>query len=902
MSSPNPGSGALVPREVQSVLTDNEGTAIDVGGMKFASIRQAIEYIETKEPHKRYPMQLELMRAIMGVYRSVAYIVSEFYEYVESSKSWENTSEKVNFHDDFKEARDVHVEHKKREETKAGIKRNMAKRWGGDRVDALFELVDTDWTAKCTRKSINAVNNWDRWIMLVNRAVMNRVTAPGAGKRRTFNFVTGDMQWAVENMSNSSIRPVTNDELRPHGMEIGVYGVMRKRALPRADESMRSIDMVLNSPTRSDVAMGGATRPHSRVPSTASVHSEVSIRSRQPNSPDSRRVSREMTSPPVSPRFLNETLRNQPPSSPAGHVRRSDRIREIAQRQQSVADDDEPLFSIESDDEIEHSEIESVRNAPTKRLCKCVGFETGLLTQIRDTKVRSLTKTLKILEQTMNTMRKDSTSTLCFDHAKLLASKLGLQTRSLNRENLLNRLRHIDDNRLDIGGVKTDDKTFQWFRLANRPPRPEDALGIFRFSHKVMMPKVDAMKTFDLRKLLRITGINTKQNVENVSKWNTVGSVVLHGLMSWWSLKTGGNNVAGGVLREYDIYLHHQRLMGGRENYGWLRTMYHSVGQQLMRQDPAYYLWYVALRNDHAWKFISYPYYAKYTKPGDKTFFRHIDVNVPDAIEKGRGANMIQGSLTLTDEKPGDCTQILPGMHKYVGEWWTSVVKRGLGTGGYVHRIKDAMFTKDDERKYDTKWTDVVCNAYDVRITSPLLPHGAHGPAKTERRTMLPWFVAIQDDHETLEVLEAGTWSQLSAAHRDLIPGPTSPSGHSNRYATVPYAFPAAMRLQGLGAISDALVGQKKWTAPDVIAELDVLFGDDEKAASEYIANWRRRATAAAMELLKQTISLEERVYGKVSHGYCKRNNIPSDQVKEAPVPKNVTPPPPEPENPADHY
>jgi hypothetical protein len=53
-------------------------------------------------------------------------------------------------------------------------------------------------------------------------------------------------------------------------------------------------------------------------------------------------------------------------------------------------------------------------------------------------------------------------------------------------------------------------------------------------------------------------------------------------------------------------------------------------------------------------------------------------------------------------------------------------------------------------------------------VTLPHLPHGALGPAKSARRTMLPWFVGLQDDLELLKVVEGGTWSDLSVAHRDL--------------------------------------------------------------------------------------------------------------------------------------
>ncbi|EFR02363.1 hypothetical protein MGYG_05360 [Nannizzia gypsea CBS 118893] len=47
------------------------------------------------------------------------------------------------------------------------------------------------------------------------------------------------------------------------------------------------------------------------------------------------------------------------------------------------------------------------------------------------------------------------------------------------------------------------------------------------------------------------------------------------------------------VFKEFDMYLWHQRLVNGKPSYGWCRSMYQSLGQQLMRQDPTYYLLYV---------------------------------------------------------------------------------------------------------------------------------------------------------------------------------------------------------------------------------------------------------------------------------------------------------------------
>lgn len=104
-----------------------------------------------------------------------------------------------------------------------------------------------------------------------------------------------------------------------------------------------------------------------------------------------------------------------------------------------------------------------------------------------------------------------------------------------------------------------------------------------------------------------------------------------------------------------------------------------------------------------------------------------------------------------------------------------------------------------------------------ARITIPTIPHGSRGPSEGESESVLPWFVAIRDHHEQLEINEMGTWSELAAAHRDLVPGPRSPSGHPNRYATAPYRFPAAIPITGLGPISDALVagsvGTIRWSS-----------------------------------------------------------------------------------------
>lgn len=111
------------------------------------------------------------------------------------------------------------------------------------------------------------------------------------------------------------------------------------------------------------------------------------------------------------------------------------------------------------------------------------------------------------------------------------------------------------------------------------------------------------------------------------------GTVVIPQLFGW--LKEDFDSILpGGLLalahEEMDMYDYHYMPRDGKPRLGWLRNMWHSIIQQLVRQDPAYYASYVFFRPDHAYKRISFPYYAKSTIPGEQTFFRHIDVNLND--------------------------------------------------------------------------------------------------------------------------------------------------------------------------------------------------------------------------------------------------------------------------------
>jgi hypothetical protein len=173
------------------------------------------------------------------------------------------------------------------------------------------------------------------------------------------------------------------------------------------------------------------------------------------------------------------------------------------------------------------------------------------------------------------------------------------------------------------------------------------------------------------------------------------------------------------------MYEHYLRDIGGRSNLGWLRNCYYSILQTIMRKDPVYYLLYCSLREDGAWKFISYPYYMKYATSAPSTFFRHIDLNVNDADTHGIGKNMLQGTVSFLDEDETNATEILPGMHNRFHEWNLRLQARGHKSTAKIETIDDRLWNESDKEYFGVNWEAVLYKAGYTRITLPLIPYRA---------------------------------------------------------------------------------------------------------------------------------------------------------------------------------
>jgi len=318
----------------------------------------------------------------------------------------------------------------------------------------------------------------------------------------------------------------------------------------------------------------------------------------------------------------------------------------------------------------------------------------------------------------------DKGNDVCFQHSKNIASLVGMQTRNLNTATVKERLRSYYQVILKntIGDLKINKGTYVWFRMTDRPNRPSDHLGPYK-----LIPKdadVFEISLDDQARLCIYLGIDGKS-------WDRVESVVVDCFDSWTTQEYNGSrmDLAGGtilgvILEEFEMYHAYLRLINKRSNYGWLRNMYYSLGQQVMRQDLKYYAFYYTLRPDQNTNLVLYPYYVKYAYEGDNTFFRHVDLNIRDLASSGRDTNMIQGTVSLDDESPDDYTMILPGMHKHIKEWEGALTAHGLSIGALVHRIQDSMFTSEDRRRFETEWISQPCRRGQVRVTLPHLRMG----------------------------------------------------------------------------------------------------------------------------------------------------------------------------------
>jgi hypothetical protein len=889
MSAPTqpaqPGETGQPPQIGQLQTLSHKGNA-------FRNGHEVVRYLRAFPPIERYIIARELAEPFLAADSWYSEQMDIIWSFIEADTSaWQRIHTEEQFVDFWRPIREIALRSRKERNRMEEARRTVSRHWGSEITDLLWFYTKSYGLASFIR-TVASKHSWANIVTALNRHMINRVSQGGQGSNRAKYYSRADFDAASRMMP---VFPVSREEARAHGFGILPNGFMFDLDSPPSipDSAMFVVPGTTNEPIRSQneptlrttlmITAGPSAqlpfRPPITSPRTPTGGLIPTTRHRRNTSsismtPSQRGIWQTTSSSPLSP--LDPQAIERDPFSPQGVNRRQNDEENLVQSIEEVGEE------VPEDEEI--ADVVTRKRLRVVRGCLCHGkIPVSLKRSLDDAKTISETQAMKLLDRVAKC--EGAGQKLCWSHLKNIGSKLGLQTRLLNHSALRKRLNQVHNSRNHIGKLKTDVKTYNWFRKTHRPIRPSDALGIYRFVPKIEMPDP----------VISLEGIFAGfGGLKVIQEFNEIGTINIRDVFSWWwNFKAPGtgpyNTVAAVGLEEFEMYSHHLRSLGGRENYGWLRNSVYSQIQQVMRQDPVYYAMYVALRPDHCWRLITYPYYAKYARPGDKTFFRHIDINVNDLVKHGRGKNLIQGSVSLDNEIYGNCTTILPGMHKHIGQWWKRVTDRGLAADGFVHRISEPMFTKQDADDFGTQWLEVPCQRGAVRISLPHLPHGSCGPCLQIRRTILPWFVGIQADHQTLDTTESGTWDELTKAHRDLTKPLTSPSGYSNMYGAIPYRFPGTVVLTGLGPLSDALVGRRRWDDPAVLRERDIVLGPDRKAANQFILNWRKQAVRLVTQNMQDIIFAEQKAYEWRSYFYCKANEIlPADLIDDDPPPDEI--------------
>ena len=174
---------------------------------------------------------------------------------------------------------------------------------------------------------------------------------------------------------------------------------------------------------------------------------------------------------------------------------------------------------------------------------------------------------------------------MCYRHIQSIASRLELQTGILNQEGMAERLGTLRGNAGGTDEIRRDSRTRDWFRKAGRPAHVDDDLGPFRFRAKERREF-----SFDGDSIWRRFA-----SVEAKGKFVEGGNVVISGVFDW-IVKDA--ELMGMVNAEFEMYWFHLREQNGKANWGWCRNMWHSLGQQVMGQDPVFYALNVAARPD----------------------------------------------------------------------------------------------------------------------------------------------------------------------------------------------------------------------------------------------------------------------------------------------------------------
>ena len=440
-------------------------------------------------------------------------------------------------------------------------------------------------------------------------------------------------------------------------------------------------------------------------------------------------------------------------------------------------------------------------------------------------------------------------STICHQHHRALAYAQGLKT-SKSRTELAKQLTAISKEGDSVEVFRTHP---EWFTAKYYEERGLEQEKIYRFT-----PQPPGPFSFDASQVLeRCLGPGTW------ALWLKNGNIISSDAFAYL------RQIQSMIDHEFGMYRHHLSSQYRDSRRGWLKNMYHSLLQQLLRQDPFWYAVNAAARPDKQWRLISFPYYTKDTDLGESLGFKHLDINIMKYTTGNVNQNaLISSSVAFDDEHEDNCTTVVLGFHQHIREWANRLLERkDLEKSFTGHSTNcNQIYRPQDQRDFGNH-TPTPCPAFGIRITRPDIIHGSTSGSTRRRRSAFAWFSGIGDDHSTLDGTGSMTWEQVASCHRDHSIPQHEPSGQQLRHAQRNYnQFSATVVLESTSALGDALLGQRKWTDPAVHKDRNILLGDNDANAVQFVQEVRARLVKAYIRAYDIMVEAEKEYYGESSY------------------------------------
>ncbi|KAJ9303223.1 hypothetical protein DTO271G3_597 [Paecilomyces variotii] len=356
------------------------------------------------------------------------------------------------------------------------------------------------------------------------------------------------------------------------------------------------------------------------------------------------------------------------------------------------------------------------------------------------------------------------------------------------------------------------------------------------------------------------------------------GFVDIPNVFDWWFNEPNTSNLkslAFYAKAESDRYRYHLVSNNGPQSALCLDQKF-SLFQQAMALDPLLYLINVCLREDHHIELVTFPRPVLATDSNTSSDPLYVPCSLYNWAESdGESYNSnLHGMVSFTDESPNNCDRLVSGLltTRVTKDFLVEYSEKLQELRGFPMRIHSDHLLEDQATKAAIDAVNVMyekpvlqdrrmpLNTRSVRIMRPSVPRAHVGSGN--RLVFMPTYVAIHPEADGTIATDSGlTLFELATSYNYRAFLTVGPFGNQEAgVASDPWFLETVLR--GVSSLSEAMIGFKQFTDPDVVCELKVLFGKDRSRFRTYLHNWRDKLSEYVIERYQIFEANEKATYG----------------------------------------